>query len=318
MERTQNMQRALKAGRRGLRVGTAALAVALLAAALPPLADAAPATLERVRAEGRITLGYRADARPFSYQDESGKPAGYSIELCRRLADDVKTELGLAALAVEWVPLALEERFSAVQQGRVDLLCAADTASLSRMKEVSFSLPVFPGGVGVLLRTDAPPGLREVLSGRPASGPIWRGNPAQVVNAKTFSVVTGTTSERWLASRIDTLRLTATVVPVPDYDAGVQRVLNRTSSGFFGERAIILDAARRGPSARNLVVLDRQFTFEPIALAFQRGDEDFRVVVDGSLSRLFAAKEFEDLYAKWFGRADQDTRTFFRWSVRPE
>ncbi len=312
------MQRVLKAGLRGLRAGTMALAVALPATALPPLADAAPGALERVRAAGRITLGYRDDARPFSYRDESGNPAGYSVELCQRIVEDVKTELGLSALAVQWVPLALEERFAALQQGRVDLLCAADTASLSRMKEVSFSVPVFPGGVGVLLRTDAPAGLREVLSGRPPSGPIWRGNPAQVVNAKTFSVVSGTTSERWLASRIDTLRLTVTVVPVPDYEAGIRRVLDRTSSGFFGERAIILDAARRGPSARNLVVLDRQFTYELIALAFQRGDEDFRVVVDRALSRFYAAKEFEDLYAKWFGPLDQNTRTFFRWSARPE
>jgi putrescine:ornithine antiporter len=294
------------------------VAVGSLATALPPLAEAATGTLERVRASGRLTLGYRADARPFSYRDESGNPAGYSVELCQRIVEDVKADLGLAALAVEWVPVALEDRFGALQQGRVDLLCAADTASLSRMKEVSFSVPVFPGGVGVLLRSDAPAGLREVLSGRTPSVPFWRGNPAQVVNAQTFSVVSGTTSERWLASRIDALRLTATVVPVPDYEAGIQRVLNRTSSGFFGERAIILDAARRGPAARNLTVLDRQFTFEPIALAFQRGDEDFRRVVDRALSRYFAAKGFEGFYTRWFGKPDPDTRTFFRWSARPE
>ena len=46
---------------------------AFLAAALPHSAEAAAGTLERIRTAGKLTLGYRADARPFSYKDESGK-----------------------------------------------------------------------------------------------------------------------------------------------------------------------------------------------------------------------------------------------------
>ena len=46
-------------------------------------------------AAGKLTLGYRADARPFSYRDEAGKPAGYSVALCQKIAEQVKTELGL-------------------------------------------------------------------------------------------------------------------------------------------------------------------------------------------------------------------------------
>lgn len=312
------MQRAGSQSSRNRRFRIAAVAIAFISAALLPLAEATAGTLERVRETGRITLGYRADAQPFAYRDESGKATGYSVALCEKIAEQVKAELGLAALAVAWVPVTLEDRFVAVQQGRIDLLCGASTATLARMKEVSFSIPIFPGGIGALLRADAPAGLKDVLSGRPPSGPIWRGNPAQVLQAKTFSVVAGTTSEKWLAERLDTLRIDARVAPVPDYEAGIRRVLDRSSDVFFGERAIVLDAARRGPSGRNLIVLDRQFTYEPIALAFQRGDEDLRVVVDGTLSRLYASKEFGDLYANWFGKPDPETRTFFRWSARPE
>ena len=35
-------------------------------------AEAAAGTLDRVTQAGKITLGYRTDARPFSYRDESG------------------------------------------------------------------------------------------------------------------------------------------------------------------------------------------------------------------------------------------------------
>jgi ABC-type amino acid transport substrate-binding protein len=290
--------------------------------ALLPLADAAPGsagTLDRVRQAGKLTLGYRADARPFSYRDESGKAAGYSVALCERIAEQVKAELGLSTLAVDWVPVTIEGRFRAVQEGRIDLLCGADTATLARRKEVAFSIPIFPGGIGALLRADSSRRLREILSkGEAAPRPLWRASPAQILEQQTFSVVAGTTSESWLAERRDTLKIPAKVTLVESYDAGIQRVLERSTNVFFGDRAILLDAAKRSPSARNLIVLDRHFTYEPIALALKRGDEDFRLAVDRTLSRLFRSKEFGDLYAKWFGKPDENVLTFFRWSVLPE
>ena len=65
---------------------------------LLPVSPAAAATLDRVREAGKLVLGYRADARPFSYQDASGKATGYSVALCQKVADEVKAELGLPDL----------------------------------------------------------------------------------------------------------------------------------------------------------------------------------------------------------------------------
>ena len=45
---------------------------------------AAAATLERIRSSGTFRIGYRADAKPYSYQDEQGQPAGY-IRPCMKL-----------------------------------------------------------------------------------------------------------------------------------------------------------------------------------------------------------------------------------------
>ncbi len=112
-----------------------------------PLADGMPAsaaTLDRVRESAKITFGYRTDARPFSYQDDSGKAAGYSVALCEKVAEAVKGELDLSTLTTEWIPLTIEERIQAVQQGKVDLFCGADTATLARRKEVCIFDPHLP------------------------------------------------------------------------------------------------------------------------------------------------------------------------------
>ena len=315
------MQRAQARSSHHHRVRITRIGIALLAVLFMPLADPTPAsaaTLDKIRQSGKLMLGHRTDARPFSYQDASGKAAGYSIELCEKVADDVKTELGLPALTVEWVPVTLEDRFQAVQQGKVDLLCGADSETLARRKEIAFSIPIFLSGIGAMLRTDAPAGLREVLSGEPPSGPIWRGSPAQILQKKTASVVKGTTSESWVADRLQKLEIDANVAPVDSYEAGIRSVLDRKADVFFGDRPILLEAAAGSPSGSYLVVLERLFTSEPLALGLARGDEDFRLVVDRSLSRLFRSDQFMDVYVKWFGQPDNSAAIFFRLSALPE
>ena len=289
----------------------------LLIAAVQAWGHAAPGVvLSRIRETGRLTLGYRGDARPFAYTDDSGRPAGYSVALCQTIADEMKRHLNLPALNVEWKPVAFERRFRALQAGEIDVLCGADTVTLGRRAEADFSIPIFPGGIGALLRADSPARLREVLSGRGRPfDPLWRANATQLLRARDFTVVAGTTAEKWLGNRMNDLEVVAGVAPVSSYAEGVQRVLNRRSDAFFGDRAILLDAARRHWSPRELVVLDRLFTYEPMALALAPGDDELRLLVDRALSRAYRSGEIAKLYAKSFGEPDEDALTFFRWNA---
>lgn len=313
---------------RGRWVRLAALAFAVLPLAAPLAAQkpkaakpaAAPTTtLERVRAAGRIRLGYRTDARPFAFATPAGDPDGYTVGLCLNVANALKTDLGLPALAVEWVPVTLENRFQFVQQGQVDLLCGADTRTLARMQEVAFSTSTFPGGIGALVRSDASTRLKDILSGRkPASQPNWRASAVSVLQTQVFAVLPGTTTESWVTAKKKEFQLTSRVVPAASYEDGVQQVLDRKANVFFGDRAILLDAAKRNASAGKLQVLDRMFTSEPMALVFARGNDDFRTVVDRALSRLYAAGEFTDLYTMWFGTPDPNTLAYFKWNTVPD
>jgi len=130
--------------------------------------------------------------------------------------------------------------------------------------------------------------------------------------------VSGTPSEKWLADSLDKLQLAAKVVPVKSYEEGIRRVADGSSNVFFADRSILLDAAKRGPSASDLTVLKRQFTYAPIALALERNDADFRLVVDRALSQLFGSQKFHDLYVKWFGVPNDSVDTFFKLSTLPE
>jgi ABC-type amino acid transport substrate-binding protein len=305
----------------------AAFAIALAAATPPgwaqsqmetvaPAVAAQPATagtLDRVRAKGKLVLGYYTDAQPMSYRDPSGNAAGYAVTLCQKVADEVKAEIRQQQLAVEWVPLTPTTGMQAVQQGRIDLLCGSDAASLKNRANVSFSLPIFPGGISALLRADSPKALQTVLEERPAPyRPIWRASPFSPIRHRTLSVVAGTPTVDWAKERASKLDLIATLDTVDSYDTGVAKVVKRDSDVLFGDRAVLLALAKRSADAGKLRVLTRRFMYEPLALALPRNDDDFRLVVDRALIRFYGSPKFGDTYTAVFGPPDADTVEYFR------
>jgi polar amino acid transport system substrate-binding protein len=291
-----------------VRLALRAIAVVpVLCLALP----AAAQTLDRVRQSGRIKLGYVADMRPFSYRNEAGTAAGYSVALCERIAAQVGAAAGRPNLTAEWVPVTSDARLRAVAQGDVDLLCSPTSMTLGRRGEVSFSIPVVAGGNRAVMHRDALADLRRALGDETTMRPVWRGSPAaKYLGNARFAVVSGTTTERWLESERKSLGIDARITPVVDYRTALQQLLNRDVDVLFGERTLVLSAMN--PEEReNLVVLDRLFTHESGGLALARGDEDFRLLVDRALSRIYATGEFSDLYREWFGEFDAAARTFF-------
>ena len=79
-------------------------AVLLLAVlTLPGTAGAADpdGTLKKIKASNTITMGFREASRPFSFIGDDGKPAGYSVELCSRVADSIAKQLGLPKLEIK-------------------------------------------------------------------------------------------------------------------------------------------------------------------------------------------------------------------------
>ena len=286
----------------------------LALAALPASAQ----TLDRIRDGGRVRFGYLADARPFSFRNDAGSPDGYAVALCQRIADALKTQLSRPTLLIDWVAVSADTRISDVEQGNIDLLCSPMSVTLMRRGDASFSIPVFPSGNRAVMRADAVPALRSALGGTGVVRPVWRGSPAaKVLGETTFAVVSGTTSATWLEGRAASLQVNAQVERVPDYRTGLQQVLARDVDVFFGDRALVLGAM--DDAARDeLVVLDRLFTHEPLALALPRGDDDFRLTVDRVLSGLYASSEFPGLYRQWFGEFGGDTRTFFLWNTLAE
>lgn len=307
--------------RRTQRARRTAIDVAAVVAALLVALPAGAATLDRIRDTGHIRYGFLADTPPFSFRADGGAPDGYAVSLCKSVAEQLKRDLALPGLTIDWVPLAANERLTAVYKGRVDLLCAPMSETLGRREHASFSIPIFAGGNRAALRADAPAALRNVLSEARPTKPVWRGTPAATVLESTkLAVVGSTTGESWLNERAKTLQVNAHIVRVPDYRTAIQQLVLGDVDVVFGDRVVMLGALQElEPQVRsNVLILDRMFTHELAGLALAHGDDDFRVLVDRALSRMYASPEFAALYSKWCGEFDERARTFFVWNTLQE
>ncbi|HEY8329875.1 MAG TPA: amino acid ABC transporter substrate-binding protein [Pseudomonas sp.] len=275
------------------------LLLAGLFAVLPMLAGAD--TLERVRSSNTLTLGYLANLAPFT-SEEGGKAGGYAIEICQKIADRVKSGLGLSDMQVRYQPIGSGKVIEAIGRSEIDLFCSPTPETLERRKVVSFSRPVYTAGMSVMVRKNAPPSLVNVLNGEAVhTGPTWRATINQGLASHTFVALKGGMSKDWVHDKMRRLGVIATLVTVTSHEEGVKMVAEGKASAFFSERMLLQNYMQEHAAAGEMMVLDRIFEIAPVSMALARGDEDFRLLVDTVISEMYHSGELLQLHTKYFG-----------------
>lgn len=288
----------------------------LLGICLLPFAARAD-TLQRIQDSQRFTIGFVPNYAPFSDGDQH-TASGYTIELCQQVAERLRQQLNLPDLQVRYQPVAIEEMLSAVQSGRIDILCSPVDETFKRREQVSFSLPVIISGLGVILRRDAPAVLLErVRSGTSPATPLWRGNIGQQLDKFTFALLANTRSADWAQQRLRTLGLKSRVVLANSSAEGIHMVSTGEADAFFDDRSVLLNYVATEAGDERLIVSERLFEETPAALALSRSDEDFRLLVDSSISRLLNSPQGKALYQRYFGEPNTQTRLLFRLYPQP-
>lgn len=268
---------------RHVRLMALVLALLMPAAIFPVAAE----TLQRVAQSQAFRIGYRHFAPPYSYSAADGQPAGYIVDLCREVAAGVKRALKLPKLDIEYVKVSADDRFEAVRDGRVDILCEPTSMTMSRRAMVDFSLPTFIDGASVVTRGTPVKGLED-LAGR------------------KVGVLKGTTTEETLRTTLAQMRVKADVIAVGDHPEGLKMLADGKLDAYFGDRGILYYLITNSPYSGKLSLSDQYFTFETYALALPRGDQAFRLLVDSTLADLYRTERIRDIYARTFGKFPPD------------
>jgi glutamate/aspartate transport system substrate-binding protein len=261
---------------------------ALLVVALLPLCALAqqrvPDTLSKIKAAKSITVAFSGDSLPFSYVDEKNQPAGYSIDLCKRVIAGIGRAVAMPDLAVNWVVDTVPNRIAMVASGKADLECANTTASLTRMKDVDFSSLIFVDGGGFLVRADSSINGFGDLAG------------------KSIAVTSGTTTETRLRSMLKDRLVNAKIVLVKDGVEGTALLESGAVVAFASDKIKLIGLAAQAKDPKSFALLAEDLSFEPYAFMVPHNDSAFRLEVNRALTQVYLSGDMDSIFAKWLGK----------------
>ena len=240
-------------------------------------------TLGRIKAAHAVNVAYSPDSLPFSLAGTNGEPAGYTIDLCKRVIAQIGRAVGDPALKVNWIAGSVGERLDMIASGRAQLECANTTPTQSRLTKVDFSNLIFVDAGGLLVKAGSPIRSTSDLSG------------------KRIAVLKGTTSETRLGSSLRRRLIDAKLVPIDNAADGIAMLESGTADAYAGDKVKLvgLMATAKDPTAFALLAED--VSFEPYALALPRGDKDFTLSVNRVLARLYRDGDIVRIYNRWLG-----------------
>ena len=263
--------------------------IALLVLLSPALANAQSSAIDRIRSTKVVTMAYRSNALPFSFKDASGQPAGYTVELCKRIAASMASHLNVQGLKIRWVEATTQNRFELVEKHRADMECGATTATLKRMEQVDFSNYVFVDSTGVLTRRAAGIVAFPGLAG------------------KRIAVIAGTTNQAALDAALKRRFIDAKVVAYPNREAAVAALEAEQADAFVSDKVLLEGIAGKVKDAGKYVMLPDNLSFEPYAIALPRNDSALRLEVNRGLSAIFRSPAIKEIFEHTFGGSAEPT-----------
>jgi ABC-type amino acid transport substrate-binding protein len=263
---------------RGISRRLALLAASALLAA-PALGGAAaqqsePDSLARIKARGKLLAGVKFDTPPFGFLDDQNEPAGFDIDLVRKIGE----RLGVP---VELVKVTSPTRIPLLVSGNVDLVAASMTHTRERSKAIDFSITYYVGAQSLIVaKASGIAGLKDLAG-------------------KQVAVQQGTTLEKNIAAAAPQ----AKVLAFKDYNSAWLALVQGRADALTGSLDILHGFAKDNPG---FVILPDRFSVEPFGMGVRRGDTALRNEIDFALQDLWVSGSYAQLYRKWF-KAEPET-----------
>ena len=246
-------------------------------------AEEAEGTLEKISRTGEFVIGYRFDSVPLSFENRQGQPAGYSVDLCRRIAKAIQARFGDDKIDVKFVGLSSDDRISAVVDGTVDIECGSTTITLSRQEKVDFSLPTFVTGASIMSLA--------------SSGPL---NMADLAGKK-IGVVKDTTTVDQIRSYLAENEMDTEIVIVGDRTEGLARLNSNNIDALASDQIVLIGLIMSTPDPQRYALDSEILSYEPYGFVLRRNDADFRLVVNRALADVYRSGDHADIFYEWIG-----------------
>lgn len=274
------------AGWRALWCATAVVVLAVVAATVWPVPAQAGVVLDRVLQRGRLMVSVDPSYPPLSFTNGEGTLVGFDVDVGRKIAERLGVEVGFET--PDWSAV-----LSGRWQGRWDLSVGSMTPTLERQQKLDF--PAIYYSVPAALVVHA--GNRTIRSAADASG--------KKIGVSEYSTYESYLTQTLAISVPNTPPFTfqirdARIARFPDESTALKALA--TGDGRLDAALMALPPALAGiRDGLPLRVAAQPVFVEPLAVAIEKGDQEFGKRVAQAVESLHADGTLSRLSTQWFG-----------------
>lgn len=238
-------------------------------------------TLAKIKQSGKVVIGYRESSDPISYI-VGGKPMGYAIDICNTFAQDLRKELKLPALKIEYKPVTSSTRIPEMLAGNIDMECGTTTNSLARQQQVSFSTNYYATEVRMAVKASAP--IKSIAD----------------LDGKAVVTTQGTTSDKYIKMGEKGEKINVNNVYGKDHSDSFAMVASGRAAAFVMDDNILAGLIAKSSNPKEFKIVGPVLSSEPYGIMLPKDDPAFKAIADRVVTGLWKNGQMAALYKKWF------------------
>ncbi len=239
-------------------------------------------TLDAIKRTGVVRLGYRESSPPFSFLDQSGRPIGYSLELCEAVVEEIGIVVDHPGLKIDYVKVTSDSRIPAVVQNQIDLECGSTTANAERGRQVAFSPLMFVAGTKLMVPKASTLAQPKDLKG------------------KTIIVTKGTTNEQALHTIDGKFGLGLSFLVGDDHEQSFQMLADGKADAFATDDILLYGLIARHKAQDRFRVVGDYLSYDPYGIMFRKSEPQLSAAVEQTFRKLATNQDLIPIYKKWF------------------
>lgn len=238
-------------------------------------------TLTKIKTTGKIVIGHRESSDPISYVS-GGKPVGYALDICNNIAAEVKKQLKLPNLKVEYKAVTSSTRVPELLAGNIDMECGSTTNSKQRQEQVAFSINYYATEVRMAVK--AASGIKSISD----------------LNGKAVVTTQGTTSDKYIKMNEKGQNVNVQNIYGKDHADSFAILASGRAAAFVMDDNILAGLIAKSSTPKAFAIVGPILSSEPYGIMLPKADPQFKAVVDRVVLGMWKSGQMDQLYKKWF------------------
>ena len=238
-------------------------------------------TISKIKNSGKVVIGYRESSDPISYI-VGGKPMGYAVDICNNFANELKKDLKLPNLKVEYKAVTSSTRIPEMLAGNIDMECGTTTNSIQRQQQVSFSTNYFATEVRMVVKATAP--IKSLAD----------------LNGKAVVTTQGTTSDKYIKMGEKGEKINVNNVYGKDHSDSFAMVASGRAAAFVMDDNILAGLIAKSSNPKDFKIVGPVLSSEPYGIMLPKDDAAYKAIADKVVTGMWKNGQMAALYKKWF------------------